>query len=118
MRATIAFARALGLVVTAEGIETQDQLERLRAMGCDLAQGYLFWAPLEADALGELLAGLAAPESNVTGEQRVPVRAKSAPRSGATHRFGPSDGRAQPEKSSPIHQDRLRRTVSATCRHL
>ena len=42
--ATIAFARALGLVVTAEGIETADQLRHLRKMRCQLGQGYL-WAP-------------------------------------------------------------------------
>jgi diguanylate cyclase (GGDEF)-like protein len=59
VRATIAFARALGLVVTAEGIETANQLERLRAMGCDLAQGYHFYPPLEVQAMGDLLATMA-----------------------------------------------------------
>ena len=60
VRATIAFARALGLVVTAEGVENAGQLERLRAMGCDRAQGYHFWRPLEAQAMGALLADAAA----------------------------------------------------------
>ena len=41
MTATIAFAHALGLEVTAEGIETQAQLERLAELGCDRGQGYL-----------------------------------------------------------------------------
>ncbi len=71
VRATIAFARALGLVVTAEGIESEDQLERLRAMGCDLAQGYLFWPPLEAYAMGELLADLA--EQPSIGSDEEPI---------------------------------------------
>ena len=35
----------LGMVTTAEGIETQDQLDILRSFGCDLAQGYLFDRP-------------------------------------------------------------------------
>ena len=35
----------LGMVTTAEGIETQEQLEILRGFGCDLAQGYLFDRP-------------------------------------------------------------------------
>jgi diguanylate cyclase (GGDEF)-like protein len=64
VRATIAFARALGLVVTAEGIENAEQLERLRAMGCDLAQGYHFWPPLEVHAMSELLASMATPASH------------------------------------------------------
>jgi diguanylate cyclase (GGDEF)-like protein/PAS domain S-box-containing protein len=40
--ATLAFAAALGLSVTAEGIETVEQLERLQSLGCLQGQGYLF----------------------------------------------------------------------------
>ena len=43
--ASIAFAHALGLEVTAEGIETQDQLDRLSDLGCDRGQGYLIGRP-------------------------------------------------------------------------
>ena len=43
--ASIAFAHALGLEVTAEGIETQDQLDRLFELGCDRGQGYLIGRP-------------------------------------------------------------------------
>jgi len=48
--ATIAFAHALGLEVTAEGIETRAQLDRLTDLGCDRGQGYLIGrsAPIEA----------------------------------------------------------------------
>nr|MBA2255278.1 EAL domain-containing protein [Chloroflexota bacterium] len=42
--AIIAFARALGLIVTAEGVETEAQLAALVEMGCELGQGYLFGA--------------------------------------------------------------------------
>ncbi len=44
--ATIALAHVLGLRATAEGVESEDQLEELRRLGCDRAQGYLFAEPL------------------------------------------------------------------------
>ncbi len=44
----IALAHRLGLVVVAEGVEDPDTAERLRAMGCDELQGYLFARPLPA----------------------------------------------------------------------
>ena len=56
VRATIAFAKTLNLTVTAEGIETTEQLAQLRLLDCDLGQGYYFAMPMPADALGELLA--------------------------------------------------------------
>ncbi|MFN8026141.1 MAG: EAL domain-containing protein [Acidimicrobiia bacterium] len=43
--ATIDMAHALGMVVTAEGVETDDQLARLRDLGCDRAQGYFLGMP-------------------------------------------------------------------------
>jgi EAL domain-containing protein (putative c-di-GMP-specific phosphodiesterase class I) len=46
----------LGLHVTAEGIEGGAQLSKLRSMGCELGQGYLFAKPMAADALRETIA--------------------------------------------------------------
>jgi diguanylate cyclase (GGDEF)-like protein len=43
--ATIDMAHALGMVVTAEGVETEEQLTSLRELGCDRAQGYLLAVP-------------------------------------------------------------------------
>lgn len=48
--ATIDMAHALGMVVTAEGVETEEQLAQLRDLGCDRAQGYLLGLPEAAPA--------------------------------------------------------------------
>ncbi|HSR65609.1 MAG TPA: EAL domain-containing protein [Xanthomonadaceae bacterium] len=47
---TIGLAHALGLAVVAEGVETEAQAQLLRALGCELLQGYLLGRPLPADA--------------------------------------------------------------------
>jgi len=54
--AVVGMGRALKLCVVAEGIETPEQAEVLRELGCHIGQGYLFAKPLSAEAIGELLA--------------------------------------------------------------
>jgi diguanylate cyclase (GGDEF)-like protein/PAS domain S-box-containing protein len=54
--AVVGMGRALKLTVVAEGIETQDQVEVLRELGCHVGQGYLFAKPLSAADLQDLLA--------------------------------------------------------------
>ena len=44
-------AHGLGLTVTAEGVETIEQLRLIRELGCDVAQGYLIAQPMAPDAL-------------------------------------------------------------------
>ena len=58
----VALAAALGLEVTAEGIECELQAEILRDVGCDLGQGYHFARPAPVDELVKLLAGPGRPE--------------------------------------------------------
>jgi EAL domain-containing protein (putative c-di-GMP-specific phosphodiesterase class I) len=49
--AMIAMGKAMGMTVVAEGIETEQQLQYLHSLDCDIAQGYLFSKPLpEAEA--------------------------------------------------------------------
>ena len=55
VRAVVGLARALRLEVVAEGVETAEQAEALRALGCELAQGYLFSRPLPPEGVGEIL---------------------------------------------------------------
>jgi EAL domain-containing protein (putative c-di-GMP-specific phosphodiesterase class I) len=49
--AVIGVARSLGLSTVAEGVETAAQHERLRGLGCELGQGYLFAAALSKEEL-------------------------------------------------------------------
>ena len=49
-------ARALDKQVIAEGIERAEQAERLRQLGCELGQGYLYSSPLEPEQLDARLA--------------------------------------------------------------
>ncbi len=51
----ITLAHKLGLGVVAEGVETEDQLARLKSMGCDYAQGYLFSPPVSAQEAEKML---------------------------------------------------------------
>jgi diguanylate cyclase (GGDEF)-like protein len=60
VRSTIDLGRNLGLEVVAEGVETEEAWDALRALGCTLAQGYLISRPLPAEELAELLADRAA----------------------------------------------------------
>ena len=52
----VGIARALSLLVVAEGVETAEQASRLRELGCDLAQGHHFSAPLSGEAVPGFLA--------------------------------------------------------------
>jgi len=54
--AIIAMAHGLKLRVVAQGVETIEQLEKLRTLGCDAAQGYLFSKPLTVDEATGLLS--------------------------------------------------------------
>jgi EAL domain-containing protein (putative c-di-GMP-specific phosphodiesterase class I) len=54
-RTIIALGDMLHLRTVAEGVETVQQRDELLAFGCDLAQGYVFAKPLEADVLDTLI---------------------------------------------------------------
>ncbi|HEX8179359.1 MAG TPA: EAL domain-containing protein [Pyrinomonadaceae bacterium] len=55
IRTILTLAGNLGMDVIAEGVETEQQLEKLKAMRCEYGQGYLFSRPLDAEAASSLL---------------------------------------------------------------
>jgi PAS domain S-box-containing protein len=56
VRVIVMLAHHLGLKVVAEGVETEAQLDLLRHLGCERAQGYLFSKPVDRDSILKLLA--------------------------------------------------------------
>ena len=56
VKAIISLAHAIGLEVVAEGVTNLRQLELLRDMGCDMAQGFVFSRPCSIDEMDALLA--------------------------------------------------------------
>jgi diguanylate cyclase len=80
--AVIGLGRILGLRVVAEGIETKEQWEKLRQLGCGLGQGFHISYPLPSDEFEALIATSAAEAKGVStgrspaglsGARRTPV---------------------------------------------
>ncbi len=57
IQAIVGLGRALSLTVTAEGVETIAQLEALKDVQCDEAQGFYLSVPVNAEAISELITG-------------------------------------------------------------
>ncbi|WP_424932072.1 bifunctional diguanylate cyclase/phosphodiesterase [Amaricoccus macauensis] len=55
VKAVLSLSRSLGLATTAEGVEAREQLDLLRAEGCDLVQGHLCGEPMSAEDLTKFL---------------------------------------------------------------
>ncbi len=55
VRATVELAHSLGLRVVAEGVETAEHVRALRALGCDVAQGWYFGHPVDGGQMRKLL---------------------------------------------------------------
>jgi diguanylate cyclase (GGDEF)-like protein/PAS domain S-box-containing protein len=66
--AVVALGSSLALDVVAEGIEFDDQLSRLRDLGCELGQGFHFAHPMEAGHLIDYLSGRPERDGEASGE--------------------------------------------------
>ena len=56
VRTIVSLAEELGLMLTAEGVETPAQAQLLHGMGCSTAQGFLYARPMPAEAMSEVLS--------------------------------------------------------------
>ena len=94
----VGLGKALGIRVTAEGVETAGQLAILRAMGCDCAQGYLIARPMPAEAVPGFLTrwyGGRPPGCSVRAAARRSNGTASPPRTSSTPDHGASLRRQQ-----------------------
>jgi EAL domain-containing protein (putative c-di-GMP-specific phosphodiesterase class I) len=90
--AIVAMSRSLGIETVAEGIETAEQADRMRRLGCAFGQGYAFARPMER---AELLAEFG---TAVSSADRSPVAEAGAARGRVT---GPARRRAQQPAATP-----------------
>ena len=61
MLSSITVARAMNMGVTAEGVETEEQAEMVRAAGCDQIQGWLYFKAMPASEIAQHLSGAKVP---------------------------------------------------------
>ncbi len=97
----ISLARALGCAVTAEGVETEDQLTALRLLDCERVQGFLLAHPVAADELAELLADPPAEATRPTAATTGPVDLRQIARIRHLRGLGPGPSRRPAELRRP-----------------
>jgi diguanylate cyclase (GGDEF)-like protein/PAS domain S-box-containing protein len=64
LEAIVTLAHQLGMEVVAEGIQTAGQVKKLRSLGCEYGQGYLFSKAVPGDEIADLIAGAAVSETD------------------------------------------------------
>lgn len=104
VRAVLSLAHGLGISVVAEGIETPAQAERLRALGCDMGQGYSWSRPTTAELVAARLGRRA-----IARDGRAPL----ANRGRATAVVaGEAPAEAQRRSPKSLRSERKRLTAS------
>ncbi|TLS52105.1 EAL domain-containing protein [Paenibacillus antri] len=76
VQAIVSLAQSLRMTVVAEGVETEGQLSKLRALHCDEFQGYLFCPPVEAADFEAFLVRSQAPKTDKTDGTNDPAVAQ------------------------------------------
>ncbi|QNN67815.1 EAL domain-containing protein [Sphingomonas lutea] len=60
IQSIVQLAKSFRMTITAEGVETAEDFERMRDLGCDIIQGYLFGKPLSYERANQMVVGLGA----------------------------------------------------------
>jgi EAL domain-containing protein (putative c-di-GMP-specific phosphodiesterase class I) len=60
IQSIVQLAKSFRMSITAEGVETAEDFERMRDLGCDTIQGYLFGRPLAYERANQMVLGLSA----------------------------------------------------------
>jgi diguanylate cyclase (GGDEF)-like protein/PAS domain S-box-containing protein len=60
IQSIVQLAKSFRMSITAEGVETAEDFERMRDLGCDIIQGYLFGKPLAYERANQMVVGLGA----------------------------------------------------------
>jgi diguanylate cyclase (GGDEF)-like protein len=81
--AILALGRTLGMGIVAEGIETAEQLQQLREMGCELGQGFLFSEPIPAEQMRSLLEAHGWPSTRPGLPGAIPLDSTGEPMNAA-----------------------------------
>ena len=71
LRAIVLLAASLGKSIIAEGVESADQMEQLRLLGCPAGQGHHLARPLPSGLVGKLLVGSIAHRRGRQAPERV-----------------------------------------------
>jgi len=74
--AVVGLGKTLGMSITAEGVETAEQLRLVKRQGCDEAQGYLLSRPLPHEAVSKLLGARPSRPAEPEAEERRSVGAQ------------------------------------------
>ena len=99
--AIISLGRSLGLVTTAEGIETDASVDWLSGQGCDFGQGYLFGKPMPKEEIDTLLeAGAVLPQDAPAVAATTPSRVKTSSKD-----EGPAGDRGATKPGAPSIPD-------------
>jgi EAL domain-containing protein (putative c-di-GMP-specific phosphodiesterase class I) len=73
VRAVVALARHFGLVVVAEGVESERTVSLLEDLGCDVGQGFLFSRPLPFERFEAWLSVQTEPVTTTVGPDDIPL---------------------------------------------